>query len=248
MVAYRSSIDMGAELMCRLSRSQRLASVFPIVLLAVLAVGLLTGCQTSGLDNLFKSRYEIERDKQDAERAEAERYCDSLFNDMRFAPIKEKVGRYGNETTFSMLANQSYPTSQEKEAILAFAQAKEACNQRSTGANDGRLHQAFMALLADLYKGELTYGEFGKLRNEMNSHYDALYRQEAMQRLNAFSNFMNMRNSLSQRTSHASSTNEFTRYMLDRQRIQQQNQQQNQGFRCYTNYIGSTAYTDCSPR
>lgn len=91
-------------------------------------------------------------------------------------PIRGKIARWFKEITFEMLANNAKPAESERAAILEFAKLSEVYYARSqeldTQHNNpfGRINEAIkqadLALLADLYNGVLTYGEFAKKSQE----------------------------------------------------------------------------------
>lgn len=105
----------------------------------------------------------------------------ALKYEVEFQPIGDKVAlaggdilTFGNEQTFSMLANDSYPTSDEKQAIYKWAIKREQCVKNLPRANPFQqiaveAHEAVQFLVLDLYKGSISYGQFARQRQEINS-------------------------------------------------------------------------------
>ena len=95
-----------------------------------------------------------------------------------FDPIRGKVGLKGvNSITFEMLANTNKPTETERAAILEYAKLRDTHVKQAraleaqyedpyTRINEAQ-SRTITALLADLYNGSLSYGEFAKKRQEI---------------------------------------------------------------------------------
>lgn len=126
------------------------------VAIAVGLVVVLGGCAT-------QSR------KQTSE--EISQYCAQRMADSHIDPLRDKILipiSVDEPQPIEMLANRQYPTQAERQAILALAEARLACNKfaaervglppsyRTTSQD------RITAMLADLYAGEITYGEFAK--------------------------------------------------------------------------------------
>ena len=125
--------------------------------------------------------------QQEQQLRRADQACNQALADSRISPLIGKVGMRGRDTTFSMLTNQNYPSESEKKAILAFAEAKTDCHRLyqdadATGPYGQQGFNAFTAILSDLYSGKITYGQFGKTRNDLISYYDELERVADEQR------------------------------------------------------------------
>jgi hypothetical protein len=225
---------------------------------------VLAACQTTngGLLNsdLFKSSSEIQQEKFEAQQKianelvmRANQKCDQKLADSRILPLIGKVGMRGDETTFLMLTNQSYPNEIEKKAILVFAEAKTKCSRFFIDANANGLYgkqmqQAFMAILSDLYSGKITYGQFGKARNDISSSFNELERNAEAQRkanvIRAFGIFNSMKQTRASQSQARSTNNWMKAYQAQPKRVTQ-----NQGFNCSSIYVGNgmTSGT-CTPR
>lgn len=119
----------------------------------------------------------------------------TLERDSVLQPISDKVSLAGKtDRLFSMMANESFPTSSEKEAIFAWATKRERCindnpppNNPITQVNREGFN-AVQSLILDLYKGIITYGQFTRQRQEIAKIVDAKtqqiigqYQQQQMQ-------------------------------------------------------------------
>lgn len=120
---------------------------------------------------------------------------DALKYDAELQPISDKVALVGSDGhTFSMLANENYPTSDEKQIIYKWATKREQCiNSRPQPNNpveqiNREAFNAGQSLILDLYKGTITYGQFARKRQEIKNLADAKtqavigqYQQQQMQ-------------------------------------------------------------------
>lgn len=119
----------------------------------------------------------------------------TLEHDSALQPISDKVSLAGKtDRLFSMMANESFPTSSEKEAIFAWATKRERCINDNPPPNNPITQvtregfNAVQSLILDLYKGTMTYGQFTKQRQEIAKIVDAKtqqiigqYQQQQMQ-------------------------------------------------------------------
>ena len=129
--------------------------------------------------------------------------------------IADKVALSGIAgQTFSMLANENLPTSEEKVAIFKWGEKREQCG-KSLGQPNNPIAQinyegfkAFQLLILDLYKGSMTYSQFAKQRQDIRSATEAREQQLKEQ------------------------------YLQQMMQMQQNQQQQQQGMQqyCGTNY------------
>lgn len=109
--------------------------------------------------------------------------------------IADKVALSGIAgQTFSMLANENLPTSEEKVAIFKWGEKREQCG-KSLGQPNNPIAQinyegfkAFQLLILDLYKGSMTYSQFARQRQDINNvmgarsqQMNAQYLQQMMQ-------------------------------------------------------------------
>jgi hypothetical protein len=112
-------------------------------------------------------------------------YCNlALESDPSLQQIRGKVVLSGlSEPSFTMMVNESYPTQSERQEILAWGSKREHCikeNPPQAGpitqvAGEG--FNAVQALIVDLYKGAITYGQFAKQRQDVQSITNARMQQ-----------------------------------------------------------------------
>lgn len=104
-------------------------------------------------------------------------YCNlALDGDPILQPIRDKVVLSGlSDPPFSMMANDDYATPSERQAILLWGSKRERCvkdnppdaSPISQVADEG--FSAVQALILDLYKGQMTYGQFARKRQEVDA-------------------------------------------------------------------------------
>lgn len=138
-------------------------------LLLIAALALTTaGCVTPG--------QQVRRGPND----DPSRACfDALAYDKRFVPLREKIAINlpAHQPTIEMLADKSGPTSDEKQLLGEWAAARDGCLSQGAGfraAYAPPTYAAWMSnnvttvkmLVARLYVGEISYGEFNRLRAE----------------------------------------------------------------------------------
>jgi hypothetical protein len=143
-----------------------------VLLVAALA---LTGCNAT---------------MQQARRGPADdptRHCfDRMDSDQRLAVLAPKVGSVsrGGRATVEMLASTAKADEEDKKAISAWGQARQSCVAegrafRAQNAPPGWVpafeagQTEFLGLMARLYAGELTYGEFNRQRLDLGAKNDA---------------------------------------------------------------------------
>ncbi len=112
------------------------------------------------------------------------RHCKAkLKDDPQLDAIKDKIALdNADNATFAMLANDSTPTENEKQAIALFASKRDHCNKLFAAAqvyypNDpttplfrtvlDTVNQVTMSL----YKGQLSYGDYERILKKNNSLY-----------------------------------------------------------------------------
>lgn len=115
---------------------------------------------------------------------QSQRCVDSLANDSELQLIKDKVAlKSSDDTTFAMLANDKYPTDEEVKVIGLLAAKKDTClkpwkTHQKFFPNDplAPLYSASMdntdQLLLSLYKKQITFGSFAKIRKENTARVD----------------------------------------------------------------------------
>jgi hypothetical protein len=115
----------------------------------------------------------------------ADSSIEHLFADPRLNPIRDKVPlvlRAGAVTPL-LLSNEDKPTPAEKQAIKVWVSVREQAQQiqlEQRGPPSQRLvrtRQLVTRAILQLYNGELTYGQFAKRIQELDSEYQAAARQ-----------------------------------------------------------------------
>ena len=110
---------------------------------------------------------------------------DQLFADPRLDPIRNKVPLvlHPGTVTRALLANEDRPTPPEKQAIKVWMSIREQAQQyqlEHQGPPSARLvrtRQLVTRAMLQLYNGELTYGQFARRIQELDSEYQAAARQ-----------------------------------------------------------------------
>ena len=108
----------------------------------------------------------------DTRKAEAAKeYCAEKYADPRLAPLKDKIVMpisVDEPQPIDILANKTRPTEQERAAIKVLADIRAECNARLARdvspppAYRVRSQDEISSELADLYAGDITYGQFAK--------------------------------------------------------------------------------------
>jgi hypothetical protein len=102
---------------------------------------------------------------------EVKQFCAERYADRRIDPLRGKISipiSAIEPQPIEILANRERPNAPEREAILALAEARNACNKLSyerlgaPPAYRAVTQDRITASLADLYVGEITFGEFAK--------------------------------------------------------------------------------------
>jgi hypothetical protein len=119
------------------------------------------------------------------ERDGAGSYVEHLFADPRLDPIRNKVPlvlRSGAVTPL-LLSNEDKPTPPEKQAIKVWLSVREQAQQYQLEHRGPpspllvRTRQLVTRAILQLYSGEMTYGEFAKRIQVLDSEYQAAARQ-----------------------------------------------------------------------
>jgi hypothetical protein len=112
---------------------------------------------------------------QQQEIAEARQECDSLYADPSLNPIRAKVALANPEDqTFEMLTNTETVSPVEKPVIVLWVQRRDQCwqsgahprsmlSQQISAVMDSS-RQAVESMIAELYLGQITYGQLANLR------------------------------------------------------------------------------------
>lgn len=112
-------------------------------------------------------------------------YVEHLFADPRLDPIRAKVPlvlRSGAVTPL-LLANEDKPTPAEKQAIKVWVSVREQAQQYQLERRGPpsqllvRTRQLVTRAILQLYNGDLTYGEFARRIQVLDSEYQAAARQ-----------------------------------------------------------------------
>jgi hypothetical protein len=111
-------------------------------------------------------------------------YVEHLFADPRLDPIRDKVPLVlrSGAVTPALLANGNRPTPPEKQAIKVWVSVREQAQQyqlEHRGPPSPLLvhtRQLVTRAILQLYSGELTYGEFSKRIQVLDSEYQAAAR------------------------------------------------------------------------
>jgi hypothetical protein len=120
------------------------------------------------------------------ERDGAGSYVEHLFADPRLDPIRDKVPlvlRSGAVTPL-LLANGDKPTPSEKQAIKVWLSVREQAQQYQLEHRGPpspllvRTRQLVTRAILQLYSGEMTYGEFAKRIQVLDSEYQAAARRQ----------------------------------------------------------------------
>lgn len=112
-------------------------------------------------------------------------------------PLEVKIGSLAsaNKQTIAQLADPSRPTEDEKALISTWGTQRMACVEQGArfrteyappgvGAAFEDNQRRLIVLLAKLYAGELTYGQFNQARNESSGVFQAQM-QQLQQQMNA---------------------------------------------------------------
>jgi hypothetical protein len=182
--------------------------------------------------------------------AQANKYCWEVFSDPRLEPVKDKVPlslTMSDPIPIQMLSNNEFATKEEAAAILVWAEQRQKCQTKYTSlfgpapVHLDALRRANTQLMAELYGGQITYGQYAKQLNQNTALFlqqDATIRAQAardqMQAMQAFQQTLYQQQQLN----------------LERQRIQNEQlramqPQPSRSVNCTTSYIGNQAYTNC---
>lgn len=102
-----------------------------------------------------------------------------LGDEARFSGLVGKLQLRIAGPSFSLMTNRDRPTEEERSAIVSWMSARQHCLQLGEAwraeyelpiVNEiqGRGHSKYFGLVAQLYNGEITYGEFERKRADLN--------------------------------------------------------------------------------
>jgi mannitol-1-phosphate/altronate dehydrogenase len=209
-------------------------------LLLFLAAILMTGCAQMNAQN---QRAALER-----EIADARQQCESLMSDTALNPIREKVTLIGAEPTFAMRTNTDHVSAEEKPIIALWAHKRDQCWQiaRPTLAKmrvqivavDNATKQVVDSMIAELYLGNITYGELANKRAKNAAEYRTTVAniQQALAVQSQQAQFQ------AQQLANQAIAN--WNAQMQTQALQQMRRQSN-SINCTSNQLGNSTYTNC---
>lgn len=204
----------------------------------VLFVLLLSGCagpqQKQGADLDAKGR----------------EYCRQLYSDPRLDPIRSKVPLnmgVSDPIPIQMMSDNDFPSTEEASLILVWAEQRQRCHEYQTSlygpprAQVEAVRRANSQLMAELYGGVITYGQYAKQLNENISLFlqqdEAIRAQAARDQLQALQAF--------QQNLYQQQRLNIERQRLQNEQLRALQPRQNPPVSCTTDYIGNQAYTHC---
>jgi hypothetical protein len=140
--------------------------VYRVAVIAI-AIALSAGCAARQRDQQQEALKETV--------SEAKQECNSLYSDPALDPIREKVALGSPDSqTFEMLTNTQTVSPAEKPVVALWAKTREQCWQISgpmrsmlplqiEAVTEGS-KQATDSMIAQLYLGQITYGELANRR------------------------------------------------------------------------------------
>ena len=187
--------------------------------------------------------------RADLQRRGAE-YCQQLHSDPRLDPIRDKVpllAQISDPIPMQMMSNNEFPTNEEASAIAALAEQRQKCQKYQTvllGAHPAHveaLRRTNSQLMAELYGGNITYGQYAKQLNQnvvlFLQQDAAIGAQAARDRLQAAQAF--------QQNLYQQQQLNLERQRLQNEQLRALQPQRNPPINCTTQYIGDQAYTNC---
>lgn len=105
---------------------------------------------------IFTSGYSLAETKDKTSQC-----MEGLKSDSRFSSIAKHLELDG-QSTGRMLADKARPDDLQKQAITEWIDARSQCVNLSPNPVTINLHMAFISLVAGLYNGQTTFGEFNK--------------------------------------------------------------------------------------
>jgi hypothetical protein len=106
-------------------------------------------------------------------------YCNQLMNNAEIDPIRGKIAIYSDDqATFGMISDQSIVLPTQKSAVHIFGENKMSCQRESVVSYNklGMQRQSAIAqyyysitngLVAQLYNGQISFGEYNKQRQKV---------------------------------------------------------------------------------
>lgn len=96
-----------------------------------------------------------------AEKNKTSLCLDGLKSDGRFSSIANHLELDG-QSAGRKLTDKARPDERQKQAITEWIDARSQCINFSPNPVAINLHMAFLGIVADLYNGQITFGEFNK--------------------------------------------------------------------------------------
>lgn len=186
---------------------------------------------------------------QEANVQELKRYCNNLFADSRLDQIRHKVPLHLNiadPISVEMMGNSEFPTEDEAQLILLWAQHRQDCHKRQTEilgpplAHFLAFRMANGQAIAELYARRIT---FGQLAGQLNQNTIAFMQQDQALKSQV------QRDADQAQQAFAQTLMQQQQLNLQRQQLLNQQRQPlptRNPVNCTTQYIGNTAYTNCN--
>ena len=110
-------------------------------------------------------------------------FLSALEYDATLQPIRDKVSLSGGkDRLFSQMADESYPTPNEREIIRAWGEKRQHCANINQVNDEG--FNAAQMLILELYKGGVTYGQFTSQVQDLVKNISEQHRQQQAQQQN----------------------------------------------------------------
>jgi hypothetical protein len=185
-----------------------------------------------------------------ARQQEGIRYCNGLYADSRLDPIRHKVPlalNIADPIPVVMMGNSEFPTEDEAQLILLWAQHRQDCHKRQTEllgsppAHFLAFRMANAQAIAELYARRIT---FGQLAGQLNQNTIAYMQQDQALKSQAQRDAAQAQQAFAQTLMQQQQLNLQNQILLNQQR--QPPLPRRNPVNCTTQYIGNTAYTNCN--
>lgn len=114
----------------------------------------------------------------------AEEVCKQAQSDPRMRPLAAKMRGFGQPSTLQMLSDSSLPTEEEKQALLLYDEVFRSCDQarnhafssfglRELAAGQELLRSQQRLLMANLFSGDITFGDYNKFMERASGEWRA---------------------------------------------------------------------------
>lgn len=174
------------------------------LIVVFIAMVFVAGCANT-FDHQRALMAQMEQQKQE-ENSKNRKLCTMRFSEVidSIQILRDKILLNAREDApANLLANNSYPNEQEKQALLLFGDALEYCAKLSQSYFQKYFNSEYISVAVqslnigkndflDLYEGRITYGEYNKRRlslasyqdgkiSELDAKYREIARQEQLQ-------------------------------------------------------------------